>query len=395
MIKDRYLHASIALDLKEKMVFIGGPRQVGKTTLARLIGGSEYKKFAYLNWDSREDRRVILEGAFQADAGLVIFDEIHKYKKWKNYIKGEFDKYKEKFNIIVTGSARLDLYRKGGDSLMGRYHYYRLHPFSMAEALGAAPEVPVLKPLKFQVDSIGQDALGNAFSDLLTFGGFPEPFLKKDQKTLRRFHNERVDRLIKEDIRDIEQIRDISALQVLVEILPGKVGSLLSLNALREDMQVSHKTISAWMDILERFYYHFRIYPYRASVIKSLRKEPKMYLWDWSQVSEDGSRLENMVASHLLKTVHFLHDAEGHKADLYFLRDIEGREVDFFVTIDKKPWMAVEVKSSERGVSKHLAYFSAKLKIPFAYQLIKESKIDYWQDNIRIISADKFVSGLV
>lgn len=395
MAKDRYLHTNIASDLKEKMVFIGGPRQVGKTTLAKLIGAREYKKFAYLNWDSREDRRAILGGAFQANAGLVIFDEIHKYKKWKNYIKGEFDKYQEKFNIIVTGSARLDLYRKGGDSLMGRYHYYRLHPFSMAEALGIKPEVRASKTLKFPEHFNGKNAISNTFSDLLTFGGFPEPFLKKDQKTLRRFHNERMDRLIKEDIRDIEQIRDISALQVLVEILPGKVGSLLSLNALREDLQVSHKTISAWMDILERFYYHFRIYPYKTSIVKSLRKEPKMYLWDWSQINEESGRLENMVASHLLKMVHFLHDAEGYKADLHFLRDIEGREVDFFITIDKKPWLAVEVKSSERGASRHLAYFMDRLKIPFAYQLVKELNIDLWKDNIRIMSADKFLSGLV
>jgi len=395
MIKDRYLRASIASDLKDKMVFVGGPRQVGKTTLARLIGESEYKKFAYLNWDSREDRRVILEGAFQAEAGLVIFDEIHKYKKWKNYIKGEFDKYKEKFNIIVTGSARLDLYRKGGDSLMGRYHYYRLHPFSTAEALGMRPEIAVLKTLKFPEHFDGKNALSKTFSDLLTFGGFPEPFINKNQKTLRRFQNERLDRLIKEDIRDIEQIRDISALQVLVEILPAKVGSLLSLNALREDMQVSHKTISAWMDVLERFYYHFRIYPYKTSIVKSLRKEPKMYLWDWSQVVDRSARLENMVASHLLKTAHFLYDTEGYKAELNFLRDVDGREADFFVTVDKKPWFAVEVKSSERAASKHLIYFVKKLKIPFAYQLVNEHEADYWQDNIRIISADKFLGGLV
>lgn len=395
MPKDRYLHANIAADLKEKMVFIGGPRQVGKTTLARLIGESEYKKFAYLNWDNREDRKTILEGRFEADAGLVIFDEIHKYKKWKNYVKGEFDKHKEKFNVIVTGSARLDLYRKGGDSLMGRYHYYRLHPFSMAEALGLKPEITILKTPEFPEYPNRQKILSGTFANLLAFGGFPEPFLKQDQKTLRRFHNERLDRLIKEDIRDIEQIRDLSALQVLVEILPGKVGSLLSLNALREDLQVAHKTVRLWTDILERFYYHFRIYPYKTSVVKSLRKAPKMYLWDWSQIKDDGARLENMVASHLLKMAHFLHDADGYKIELYFLRDIEGREVDFLVTADKKPWLAAEVKSSIGEASKHLSYFARKLKVPFAYQLVKESKIDYWKDNIRVMSADKFLAGLV
>lgn len=237
--------------------------------------------------------------------------------------------------------------------------------------------------------------MSKVFADLLKFGGFPEPFLKKDQPTLRRFHNERTDRLIKEDIRDIEQVRDLSALQILVEILPSKVGSLLSLNALRGDLEVAHKTVKTWMDILERFYYHFRIYPYAFTTIKSLRKEPKMYLWDWSQVTDEGARLENMVASHLLKMTHFLYDAYGHKVELYFLRDIEGREVDFLVAVNRKPWLGIEVKSGKEDISGPLAYFADKLKTPFTYQLVKETGIDYWKKNIRVMSVDKFLSGLV
>lgn len=392
MIKNRYLHSLIVADLKDKMVFIGGPRQVGKTTLAQYIGKNTYKKYIYFNWDNREDRKMILQKKINAESALIIFDEIHKYKQWKNYIKGEFDKYKKIFHILVTGSARLDLYKKGGDSLMGRYYYYRLHPFSLSEILQIEPKIKISKELIFP-DT--KKNIAKIFKDLLFFGGFPEPFIKKDQKTLRRFHNERLDRLIKEDIRDIEQVRDLSALQILVEILPEKVGSLLSLNALREDLQVSHKTISLWMNILEKFYYHFRIYPFLTKTIKSLRKEPKMYLWDWSQIQNESSKLENIVASHLLKMSHFLYDAEGYKVELYFLRDIEGREVDFLITIDKKPWIAVEVKLSEEQISKHLKYFVKKLNIPFAYQIIKPSGIDFWQDNIRIISVDKFLSGLV
>lgn len=392
MTKDRYLHATIRTDLKEKMVFLGGPRQVGKTTLARLLGKSDYRAYGYLNWDNRQDRKSVLGGEFQADAGLIIFDEIHKYKKWKTYIKGEFDTHKGRFHILVTGSARLDLYRKGGDSLMGRYHYYRLHPFSSAEIVGRQPNISVSKELVFPTPG---RSTTQVFMDLFVFGGFPEPFLKKDQQALRRFHNERVDRLIKEDIRDVEQVRDLSALQVLVEILPSKVGSLLSLNALRGDLEVAHKTIKTWMDILERFYYHFRIYPYAFTTIKSLRKEPKMYLWDWSQVADEGARLENMVASHLLKMTHFLYDAHGHKAELFFLRDIEGREVDFLVTVDRKPWLIIEVKSGQEDISKPLVYFAGKLAVPFAYQLVKGSGVDYWKNNIRVISADKFLSGLV
>lgn len=393
MIKSRYLESYIKEDLKEKMVFVGGPRQVGKTTMAQLIGEKNYSGFDYLNWDSREDQKKILGNRFETGAKLIIFDEIHKYRPWKNYIKGEFDKNKEKYNILVTGSARLDLYRRGGDSLMGRYHYYRLHPFSLAEAIGKIDQkIEILKELKFVNN---QQNISEIFSDLFTFGGFPEPFIKKNSAMLRRFHNERVERLIKEDIRDIEQVRDLSALQVLTTILPEKVGSLLSLNALREDLMVAHKTISLWMDILERFYYHFRIYPFASSVFKSLRKEPKMYLWDWSQVENEANKLENIVASHLLKFVHFIYDTEGYKAEIFFLRDLEGREVDFLVTINKKPWFAVEVKSQDKTVSKNLIYFAAKLNIPYSYQVVSEPGNDFWQGDVRVISASKFLSGLV
>jgi hypothetical protein len=375
------------------MVFIGGPRQVGKTTLANQIGKGAFKKFSYLNWDNREDRKKILGGFHDTDAKLLIFDEIHKYKQWKNYLKGEYDKNKEKFSILATGSARLDVYRRGGDSLMGRYHYFRLHPFSLREATTEkSPTIQVLKEPVFPEPAKGSSS---AFSSLFRFGGFPEPFVKKNERTLRRFHNERIERLIKEDIRDLEQLKDLSALQILVEILPQKVGSLLSLNSLKEDLEVTHKTISLWMDILERFYYHFRIYPYAASPIRSLRKEPKMYLWDWSEVADQGARFENMIASHLLKLVQFFHDTEGWKTELFFLRDVDKREVDFLVTVDRKPWFAVEAKLSDNKLCAPLKYFSRKLKVPFSYQVVKENGIDIWKENFRIISAEKFLRGLV
>lgn len=391
MDKKRNIFKYIKNDLKDKMVFIGGPRQVGKTTLAKQIGQAEYEKYMYLNWDNHKDRSDILNSRFDPEASLIIFDEIHKYAKWKNYIKGEYDNNKDKYNILVTGSARLDLYRRGGDSLMGRYHYFRLHPFTLSELLEIDNKINIKKDLNF----INNKRSRKIFNDLFVFGGFPEPFLKKNMKTLRRFHNERQDRLIKEDIRDIERVRDLSALQILAQILPEKVGSLFSLNSLREDLQVTHKTISSWVDILEKFYYHFRIYPYSVTTIKSLRKEPKLYLWDWSQVENKGNRLENIVASHLLKFSHTLKDAEGYNIELKFLRDIEGREVDFLITIDKKPWFAVEVKSSDKKPSKHLKYFKEKIKIPFLYQIIETEGVDFRQDNIRVISIDKFLTGLM
>lgn len=392
MIK-RYLDEIILEDLKDKMVFICGPRQVGKTTLAKQTGENSFRdNYIYLNWDSREDRKSILNSVFPADKKLFIFDEIHKYKNWKNYLKGEYDKYKGRFNFLVTGSARLDIYRKGGDSLLGRYHSYRLHPLSMRELLNSKKEHIPFKELVFPEKNKAQKEL---FNILFKFGGFPEVFVKQDEKTLRRWHNERVDRLIKEDIRDIESIRDLSALQILVELLPAKIGSPFSLNSLREDLNVTHKTISSWVDILEKFYYHFRVYPFKSNIIKSIRKEPKLYLWDWSEIIDEDIRFENMVASHLLKFCDFLSDAEGYKAQLYYLRDKEQREVDFLISVNNKPWFCVEAKSSFKEIPNTLRYFSSKLKIPFVYQVVKEKNVDIMNDNIRSISADKFLGALV
>ena len=391
MITQRYLENNILADLKEKMVFVGGPRQVGKTTFAKQLGKQYHKNSLYLNWDNREDRKNIMSFVFPSDTDMIIFDEIHKYRPWKSHLKGLYDKWGNTYNIIVTGSARLDLYRRGGDSLMGRYHYYRLHPFSLREAAHETPDLRIFEQPPF----MERGSFDDLYGALLNFGGFPEPFLSRDETVSRRFHNERVERLVKEDIRDVETIKDLGSLLVLVGMLPEKVGSLLSINSLREDLQVAHKTVSNWIEILERFYYQFRIYPFTANTIKSLRKEPKLYLWDWSEISNPAARLENMVASHLLKTVHWLYDTQGYKAELFFLRDKEGREMDFLVTINRKPWFSVEVKTNDDEISPSVKYFGNKLKIPFQYQLIQKNDVDYTREGIRVMGIKKFLSGLV
>jgi len=393
LMRGRYLEREILSDLKGKMVFISGPRQVGKTTLAEGLGKRFYpSKTQYLNWDSGEDRRNILAGRFEPEKELLIFDEIHKYKKWKNYLKGVYDKNKADLKILVTGSARLNVYRKGGDSLLGRYHHYRLHPFSLAELSGFSFAGKPFDALEFH----GPDEKNRGILEaLMKLGGFPEIYLKGSAKHLRRWHNERADLLVKEDIRDIENIRDLSALQVLVALLPEKVGSVLSINSIREELAVNYRTAALWVDVLERFYYHFRVYPYQNSAIKALKKESKLYLWDWSEVPDDGSRFENVVASHLLKFVDYLFDAEGYKTGLHFLRDREQRETDFLITAENKPWFAVEVKSSAKSVSKSLKYFASKLSVPFVYQVVREPGTDFTQDGVRVISAEKFLSGLI
>jgi len=390
MIRNRYLTEFVYKDLQEKMVFIGGPRQVGKTTFAVNLIANKFKNHAYYNWDNREDRKKILQSTWPGNAELIILDEIHKYKNWKNLIKGEYDKLKTKYKFMVTGSARLDIYRRGGDSLQGRYHYYRLHPFSLAEYLNIRNRIQIFKEIALQEGSYDKE-----FDTLFEFGGFPEPLLKGSARFLRRWHNEKVERMFREDITDIEQIRDLGSMKLLSDILPDKVGSLLSINAIREDLEVSHRAVTHWLSILEIFYYHFRIYPFARQKIRSIKKEPKLYLWDWSEIEDPAIRFENMVAAHLLKLCHFLYDFEGYRAELFFLRNVDKKEVDFLVTIDRKPWFAVEAKQAFKEVEKSIQYFKERLKIPYTYQVVKESGIDLFIKGVNVVSADRFLSSLL
>jgi predicted AAA+ superfamily ATPase len=388
--KERYLTAPIVEDLKKKMVFVGGPRQIGKTTLARTLIGTQFKETAYFNWDNKLQRKQLMASQWPGDAGLVILDEIHKFKGWKGFVKGQYDSLKDKYKFLVTGSARMDVYRKGGDSLQGRYHHYRLHPFTLAEMLGRKARFEPFIELP-----VGPTAPGDELHVLERFGGFPEPLLSQDERTLRRWHNERNERVFREDIRDVEMIRDLGRMTLLGDMLPSKVGALLSVNAMREDLDVSHRAASHWLDILESFYYHFRIYPFARGPFRSLKKEPKLYLWDWSEVEKEPARFENLIASHLLKLVHWLQDREGYKARLCFLRDAAKREVDFLVTVNEKPWFAVEAKTQDEGVSSHLRYFQERLKIPISYQVLKKKGVDKLIGGVRVISADKLLGALL
>jgi len=390
MVKKRYLTARVTEDLHAKMVFVAGPRQVGKTTLSTELVAAQFKSFAYFSWDRKVDRTRITASDWPADAELLIFDELHKYRPWKRLLKGEYDALKKRYAFLVTGSSRLDVYRRGGDSLQGRYHSYRMHPFSLGEMRGVNGPIPV----PFKEIACETKSLPVEFKMLETFGGFPEPLLRQETRTLRRWHAERNERLFREDIRDLEIIKDLGSLQLLGDMLPARVGSLLSVNALREDLQVSHKSVVRWLRILESFYYAYRLYPFAKGRFRSLKKEPKLYLWDWSEISDAGARFENVIACHLLKTVHFLKDSEGYKAELYFLRETAGREVDFLVTIDGKPWFAVEAKVSDTQIDPSLRYFGERLDIPFSFQVIQTTGVDRLIQGVRLISADKFLTGL-
>jgi predicted AAA+ superfamily ATPase len=387
----RYLEPPVRADLREKMVFVAGPRQVGKTTMARHVLAAEGDG-VYLNWDNREDRRAIRAAHWPAGDALVVLDELHKWRAWKGWVKGEFDKHRDRLHFLVTGSARLDVYRRGGDSLQGRYHHYRLHPFSCAEVAGkgqvSAPRVA--KELRVPARASQEIVRG-----LLEFGGFPEPFLAQSARSLRRWQRERIERFFREDVRELEMVRDLSSIQLLADLLPERVAAPLSLNALREDLEVSHKALTLWIDILERLYNIFRVRPFVSSKVRALQKMPKVYLWDCSLVPDRGARFENLVALHLLKLCHFLHDHDGYGAELYYLRDRQGREVDFLVTVDRKPWFAVEAKVSEARIDPSLRYFRDRVHVPWAYQVVLETEKDYVADGIRCLPASRFLAALV
>jgi predicted AAA+ superfamily ATPase len=284
----------------------------------------------------------------------VILDEIHKYKKWRNLLKGLYDKNHEDNAFLVTGSARLDHFRKGGDSLLGRYRYFRLHPLSAGEL----------------------NANNADMQSLLKFGGFPEPYFLQSEKEHKLWINERSYRLVREDIKDLTSIKETSLVSLLIELLPSKVGSLLSLKSLAVDIQVSQPSVDRWLVELENLYYCYRILPFGSPKIRAIKKTPKLYIWDWSEISDAGSRFENLVGSQLLKTCHFLEDTEGDKYELRYLRDTDGHEVDFVVLKNKKPLYAVECKTGEGALSRSIPYFRERLDIPEYYQ-VHLGKKDY------------------
>jgi predicted AAA+ superfamily ATPase len=387
MIISRYLKAPVSRDLKEKMVFISGPRQVGKTVLAKTFIKKEND--LYYNWDNREDRKKILSAKWPADRCTIVLDELHKYRRWKGWIKGEYDSHGERIAFLITGSARLDIYRKGGDSLQGRYHSHRLHGLSSGELQNVTTLPRPGEEIEFP-DTFDKELIPALFR----FGPFPEPFLKQDEKSLRRWQKERMDRFFREDVRDLQNVRDLSSMELLADMLADRVGSLLSLQSMREDLEVSHRAVSNWMEILERLYFCFRIGPFSHSAVRSLKKATKVYLWDWSSIENEGPRFENLVAGHLLKMRHALEDQEGYRIGLYYLRDASKREVDFLVTHGKNPWFAVECKTSSRDVNPALTYFGERLKIPYLYQLTLEAGGDILDGRVRVMPATRFLAAL-
>lgn len=360
------------LTKQRQMAFISGPRQVGKTTTCRVHGDT------YIDWDNIDDRESILAGParlvdhYRLDrlsrtSPVVIFDELHKYPRWKQFLKGFFDTYADQLRIIVTGSSRMDVYRRGGDSLMGRYFLYRMHPFSIAETLTQdLPDEKRIVRLPKKVSPANFDALWN-------HGGYPEPFLKRDMRFSRRWQSLRLEQLVREDIRDLTQIQQLDQLELLVKLLAERSAHQLIYGKLANDVRVSIDTTRRWIDVLVSLHLGFLIRPWFKNVSRSLRKEPKWFLRDWASIKDPGDKAETFVACHLLKAVEGWNDIGLGKFELGYLRDKEKHEVDFLVARNGKPWFLVEVKQRDESISPSLKYFQQQLAAPFAFQVVLDA----------------------
>jgi len=388
----RYLNKTIVHDalFQKKMAFISGPRQVGKSTLAKQLLQSPENYFLY---DDVEFRRQWTKSPkiaiSERGKGPIVLDEIHKDRTWKTRIKGLFDQFAMDLPIIVTGSARLDVYRRGSDSLLGRYFPYRLHPFSVAEN-----DDPIAPEKIFT-----QTKIIFPWGDLLKLGGFPEPLLGDSVGQAKRWSRLRLDRVILEDTRDFLNISDLQAFRNLVLLLPERVGSLLSVNALREDIGKAYGTVRSWLQVLDILYYCFTIKPYAKRLKRAIRSEPKFYLYDILQIPETmvAKRLENLTALHLLKVCNYWTDNAQGEFELYFLRNKDGREVDFLIVRDNLPWMLVECKSVDKEPAKDLIHYKNLLKPSWAIQLVTAKSYDkyYTGHGIRIVDYETFFAGLL
>ena len=370
---DRAQKQAIIRDLSKKMVLLAGPRQAGKTTLAKSIA-AEFNNSLYLSYDRLADRKIIQEESWLPSVELLILDEIHKMREWKNYLKGVYDTKTEHQKILVTGSARLEIFNQVGDSLAGRYFLHRLMPLSPAEC--------------------EKEHVDYSIDRFLERGGFPEPFLAETLVDANRWRLQYIDSLIRVDVLDFDSIHNIKAIQMVFELLRERVGSPVSYSSIAEDVQISPTTVKKYVQILEALYIVFRVTPYSNNIARSLLKEPKIYFFDTGLVKgNEGVRFENFVAGCLLKHVYGKIDYEAEKYALHFLQTKDKQEVDFALVKEGKVEKIIEAKLSDSSPASGLCYFHEKYRMP-ALQVVKNLKRERLEGTIEICEGKKFLKSL-
>jgi predicted AAA+ superfamily ATPase len=352
---ERYLSPIIRGDAESKMIILSGPRQAGKTTLCRQLSQSH----EYLNFDIDRHRKIIRERSWNREQQYLILDELHKMPKWKGWLKGLADDEEESQRMVVTGSARLETFKKTGDSLAGRFFQYRLHPFDLKEICN------------FDHKSAREAILER----MLTCGNFPEPYLKGSRAFYNKWRTTHLDIILRQDLLDLENVRDIKGIELLIDLLRERVGSPLSANSLARDLQKDHKTIQHWLQILENLYVIFIVRPYHRNVARAILKEPKIYFFDTAQPEGDeGVCFENLVACALFKEVQYCTDALGIRLELHYVRTKDGKEVDFLITRDKHPWLLIEAKLSDDQISPNLSFFAKMLGTKHQLQINRSAE---------------------
>jgi len=387
--------------LGRKMRFVGGPRQCGKTTLAKAILKKKASEKLYYNWDVPEVRRRYHQDSLfyrrdlsRRKAAWVCFDEIHKSRNWKNILKGVYDLDGERLTVMVTGSARLVPSRRGGDSLAGRYFLFHLSPLLASELTGKRPPVKVPKDarlwLEHRIDSTETSSGREAIDALWKFGPFPEPLLRANDRFAQLWRRNYLDAVVRGDLRDLTRLQDLELVENLIAMLPDRVGSPFSVNAVREDLGVAFATIKNILLHLERLYVTFAIAPFTGNLKRPVKKEKKIYLFEWSSIQDPGARFENLVALELLALVWFWRDSGAGDFSLAFLRNREGKETDFLICRDGTPWCLFECKLRSGPLATHHLNFARQLgKIPVVQVLLQHEHLRARKRDIIEISASR------
>jgi len=371
---ERYLTAALAQDMDRKILLLTGPRQCGKTTLSKAL----HPDYQYINYDLAEHRLLLEEKSWDRQKTLIVFDELHKMDRWKAWLKGIYDVEGIPPALLVTGSARLDAFRKTGDSLAGRHFQFRLHPLDLKEALAYS--------------GLDRDEI---FHRLMTLGGFPEPFLRGTRRYYNRWRRSHVNLILREELLTLSAVRDIQSIETLIELLRSRTGSPVSANSLARDLRKSPNTIQHWLTLLEDLYVIFRVNPYHKNIARALLKEAKYYFYDNGMVQGDeGAKLENLVACALMKEAHRAGDVDGEEIDLRYIRNKDGREIDFLVTREQQPWQLIEVKWKDDSLSGNFRKFLPREPLKRIQVVGELARNKSFPGGERIESAKDFLAGL-